>query len=333
MCNEVDMHHVNDNSPIPSSIKTIISAVILSLSIFSFAPYAAAQALNQLNSAVPSFDLGQIPAPGNAAVFAAAPGLNVYFISVGQGDSEYIELPNGQNVLIDGGPSDSENSALAQFLAQKKVTEINHVVMTHPHADHYKGLVYVFSHIKVDNFYDNRIDNTGTTVDNALRAKAKDLGVNLVYPKAGDFLSWGPGGVAAKVFNSCPEISQSGDGSVLNNCSITIKLAYQNSSMLFVGDAQADTEAKMVSQFGSELKADVLKVGHHGSAYSSTDPFLEVVQPKEAVIEVGKNNYGHPTKSALDRIIAAGAKIFRTDMDGTQEVTVGGAKDEPNQQD
>jgi len=331
MSNEVDMHHVNKNSPVSSAIKTIISAVILSLAVFSFTPYAAAQAINQLNSAVPSVDLGQIPTPGNATVFTAAPGLNVYFIGVGQGDSEYIELPNGQNVLIDGGPSDSENSALAQFLAQKKVTEINHVVMTHPHADHYKGLVYVFSHIKVDNFYDNRIDNTGTMVDNALRAKAQELGVNLVYPAAGDMLSWGPGGVAAKVFNSCPEASTSGIGNVINNCSIVIKLAYQNSSMLFVGDAQAETEAKMVAQFGSELKADVLKVGHHGSAYSSTDAFLAVVQPKEAVIEVGKNNYGHPTQSSMDRILATGAKIFRTDMDGTQEVTVGGAKDEANQ--
>jgi beta-lactamase superfamily II metal-dependent hydrolase len=75
----------------------------------------------------------------------------------------------------------------------------------------------------------------------------------------------------------------------------------------------------------------VLKVGHHGSAYSSTDAFLAVVQPKEAVIEVGKNNYGHPTQSSMDRILATGAKIFRTDMDGTQEVTVGGAKDEANQ--
>ena len=333
MRNEVDMHHVNKNSPISSAIKTIISAVILSLSVFSFAPYAAAQAINQLNTAAASVELPQVPTPGNAAVFTAAPGLNVYFISVGQGDSEYIELPNGQNVLIDGGPSSAEGSALAQFLAQKNITEINHVVLTHPHADHYAGLQYVFSHVKVDNFYDNRIDNTGTNADNILRAKAKDLGVNLVYPVAGDMLPWGNGGVAAKVFNSCPEVSASGVGGVLNNCSITIKLAYQNTSILFDGDAQGEVEAKMVAQFGSELKADVLKVGHHGSAYSSTDAFLAAVQPKEAVIEVGKNNYGHPTQSSMNRLLAAGAKIFRTDMDGTQTVTVGGAKDEPDQQD
>ncbi len=325
------MHHVNKNSPIPSTIKIIISVVILASAIFTFTPFASAQAINQLNGVSTTVDLTQIPTPGNATVFTAAPGLNVYFINVGQGDAEYIELPNGQNVLIDGGPSDSENSALAQFLAQKNVTKINHVVMTHPHADHYKGLVYVFSHLKVDNFYDNRIDNTGTTVDNTLRAKAKDLGVNLVYPVAGDLLPWGPGGVGAKVFNSCPEISASGVGSVLNNCSITIKLAYQNTSLLFDGDAQAEVEAKMVAQFGAELKSDVLKVGHHGSAYSSTDAFLAAVQPKQAVIEVGRNNYGHPTQSSMNRILAAGAKIFRTDMDGTQEVTVGGAKDEPNQ--
>jgi beta-lactamase superfamily II metal-dependent hydrolase len=325
------MHHVNNNSPIPSAIKIIISAVLFSVSVFHFTPSLSAQAFAQLNDAASGIEIPYAPAPSNATVYRAAPGLNVYFISVGQGDSEYIELPNGQNVLIDGGPLGTEGSALAQFLAQKKVTEINHVVLTHPHADHLNGLQYVFSHIKVDNFYDTKMDNTGSTADDTLRAKAKSLGVNLVYPAPGDMLSWGPGGVAAKVLNSCPQPVASGDGSVINNCSIVVKLAYQNSSMLFVGDAQADVEARMVANYSADLKSDVLKVGHHGSKYSSTQPFLDAVHPSRAYIEVGQNNYGHPAQSSMDRITSIGAKIFRTDLDGTQEFTAGGAKDEPNQ--
>ncbi|MDP2866674.1 MAG: MBL fold metallo-hydrolase, partial [Elusimicrobiota bacterium] len=284
-----------------------------------------AQAFGQLYTDAPAVEIPLAPPPQNAVVYSAAPGLDVYFLSVGQGDSEYIELPNGQNVLIDGGPDNSPTGALAQFLALKKVTRINHVVLTHPHADHYKGLQYVLSNLKIDNFYDTRMDNTGTSADENLRAQAKFLGVNLVYPAPGDSLSWGPGGVEAKVFNSCPLPVSSGDGKAVNNCSITIRLAYQDASVLFTGDTQNDAETAMVAAFGPELRSDVLKVGHHGSAHSSSALFLEAVQPKRAYIEVGYNNYGHPTQSALSRLLKAGAKIFRTDLDGTQGFILDGS--------
>ncbi len=314
------MHHANKNSPAPLILRAVFSAAVLLLSVFHFAPSALnAQALDQLYTAAPAIEIPLAPPPQNATVYNAAPGFNVFFVSVGQGDSEYIELPNGENVLIDGGPDSSETGGLAKFLSQKNVTRISHVVLTHPHADHYKGLQYVFSHLKVENFYDTRMDNTGTSADEALRSQAKTLGVNLVYPAPGDKLSWGPGGVEAKVFNSCPLAVSSGDGKAVNNCSITIRLAYQNASVLFVGDSQSDVEARMVETFGAELRSDVLKVGHHGSAHSSSDPFLAAVQPKRAYIEVGQNNYGHPTQSALSRLQKAGAAIFRTDLDGTLE--------------
>lgn len=320
------MQLVIKNSPAPKALKAVLLTVVFLSAIFHFAPSPLeAQAFDQLFTAAPAVEIPLAPPPQNATVLNAAPGLNVYFLSVGQGDAEYIELPNGQNVLIDGGPDNTDNSALAQFLSKKNVSEISHVVLTHPHADHYKGLQYVLSHIKIDNFYDTRMDNTGTSADETLRAKAKDLGANLVYPAAGDSLSWGPGGVEAKVFNSCPEPAASGDGAAINDCSITIRLAYQGTSVLFVGDSQDDVEAEMVASFGPELRSDVLKVGHHGSAHSSSDPFLEAVQPKRAYIEVGHNNYGHPTQSALGRLLKAGAQVFRTDLDGTQEFVMDGS--------
>jgi beta-lactamase superfamily II metal-dependent hydrolase len=314
---EVDMHRVKLNSPAPSALKAVFPALFLLLAVFHFAPRLNAQAIAQLNEAAAGVEIPYLPAPGNASVYRMAPGFNIYFLSVGQGDSEYIELPNGQNVLIDGGPYSAGNSVLAQFLSEKNITKIDHVVLTHPHSDHYKGLQYVFSNIKVDNFYDTRMNNTGTSADEALRAQAKDLGVNLVYPAPGDSLSWGPGGIGAKVFNSCPEPVQSGSGNAINNCSITIKVSYQGTSALFVGDAEADVEAEMVSAYGQELKSDVLKVGHHGSKYSSSQAFLEAVSPARAYIEVGQNNYGHPAQASMNRIAALGTQIFRTDLDGT----------------
>jgi beta-lactamase superfamily II metal-dependent hydrolase len=102
-------------------------------------------------------------------------------------------------------------------------------------------------------------------------------------------------------------------------------MTYQNTSLLFTGDVQADAEAQMVSKYGSKLQADVLKVGHHGSSGSSSAAFLNMVKPKAAYISVGKgNSYGHPTQAALSRLQAAGAAVYRTDLSGTQEYTIGG---------
>jgi len=314
------MLHVNNNSPV---LRTVFSAAFLFLSIFNLAPSATnAQAFDQLNGAAHTVEVPLVSPPQNATLYTVAPGLNVYFINVGQGDSIYIELPGGKNALIDGGPSKTA-PALAKFLSDKKVTNIDQVVLTHPHSDHYNGLGYVFSNYTVGNFYDTRLDNKGATGDDTVRAQVKALGINTIYPAAGDHLNWSSApGLDIKVFNACSEAMSSSNSNEVNNCSITFKLTYQGSSILFTGDTQNDAEARLVAKYGSELKADVLKVGHHGSKYSSTEIFLNAVRPAKAYIEVGKNNYGHPTQGALDRLTAIGAKIFRTDLDDTQEFSV-----------
>ncbi len=253
--------------------------------------------------------------------------LKVYFVDVGQGDAEYIELPNGQNVLIDGGPANKEGGPadtshpandppLAHFLLQKGIKKIDHVVLTHPHADHYVGLKYVFSKLPVGNFYDTRKDNPG--VDQIRDLAARIPGIQLSYPAPGDYLNWGPE-VQAKVFNSCPDAAAAVPVSP-NNCSIVVKLTYQNASLLFTGDMEAAVEAQVVPKYGAELRADVLKVGHHGSAGASSNIFLNAVKPKLAYIEVGQNNqYGHPRPETLARLQAIGAVIYRTDLAGTLE--------------
>jgi beta-lactamase superfamily II metal-dependent hydrolase len=311
-------------------IKSLPAALALLLGLLVQAGTArsyAATALDALTDSAGPAAVQEVPVPQAPATL---PGpvrgvrpLNAYFISVGQGDSEYIELPNGKNVLIDGGPNPT--TSIAQFLTQHNITHIDYVVLTHPHTDHFNGLVYVFDHVKVGTFYDTREENTGAVTIAKLRAKIPTLGVNVVYPVEGDNLDWDPGEVQVKVLNSCSNPGSSTDGGVLNNCSIVLKVTYQNTSIMYTGDMQSDTEARLVSTYGSQLQAEVLKVGHHGSPTATSMAFLNMVKPKYAYIEVGTGNtFGFPAQVTLNDLQAVGATVYRTDLGGTQEFTIGG---------
>lgn len=311
-------------------LKALFSAALLSagLLVSSFAAdNSAVPAFNSLSVSAGSLGTPAVPEAGAPAAvrppLKSVPALNAYFIGVGQGDAEYIELPNGKNVLIDGGPN--PNAPLAAFLTQHNITKLDYVVLTHPHLDHYAGLEYVFSHIKVANFYDTREDNTGAAGAKAIRSKIAALGVNVIYPAAGDNLDWDPGEVQVKVLNTCSTPGGSSSGQVLNNCSIVLKVTYQNTSILYTGDMQTDVEATMITTWGSELQSDVLKVGHHGSNTATSAAFLNMVKPKYAYIEVGANNtFSFPAAVTLSNLQAVGATVFRTDMGGTQQYRIGG---------
>jgi len=306
--------------------KVYLTFTVAALMICSAADIFAAGAFDAL-SALSSPDFAFIPkAPAPSPVpvpLKPAPALNAYFLDVGQGDSEYIELPNGRNVLIDGGPNPT--ARLAQFLAQHNVTKIDFVVMTHPHLDHYAGLDYVFSRLKVGIFYDTREENTGSVTSKALRAKISSLGVPTVYPAPGDSLDWDPGEVQVKVLNSCPTPGASASGPVLNDCSIVLKVTYQNTSILYEGDLQSDREAGLAAEYGGQLQSDVLKVGHHGSDTSTSPAFLNAVKPKFAYMEVGAGNiFAFPAPVTLTSLQAVGATVYRTDLGGTQEYVIRG---------
>ncbi len=304
-------------------LKSVITSFLLLASFYS--PARAGMAFDSLaalaESGAPAAFLAPLPAaePPEATLLRPAPGLSVYFVNVGQGDAIYMEFPDGKNALIDGGPSSSASGPLALFLKERGISSIDHVVLTHPHADHYKGLQHVFANYTVGAFYDTRVDNSGATGDNAIRAKAAELGLPAFYPAPGDTLDWSAG-VEVKVLSACHEPFSSKNSETLNNCSIVMRLAYEDASLLFTGDAGEDVEARLVGEYGDALRSRVLKVGHHGSRYSSTSPFLAAVRPERAYIEVGAdNNYGHPHPEAVSRLLEAGAEVFRTDLSGTQE--------------
>ncbi len=311
------------------TLKAVLAATSLFTSILlptaGLLNAGAFATLNELTAGIESPALPQpVQVPAADFVSVGHP-LKVYFLNVGQGDAAYMELPNGSNVLIDAGPSKAKTGYLASFLAEHNVTKIDNVVLTHPHADHYTGLQYVFPNISVTNFFDTQADNTSTTVDEAIRAKAQALGLNIIHPAAGDTLAWDPGEVQVKVLNACSAPVASGSGQFLNDCSIVLKVTYQNTSMLFTGDMQMDVEAELVKEYGPNLRSDVLKVGHHGSQYSSSDAFLAAVHPRDAYISVGLNNYGHPALSCLTRLQNSGAIVHRTDLDGPLEYMIGEA--------
>lgn len=259
-----------------------------------------------------------------AAVFLLASSnlwaqLNVYYVDVGQGDAIYIELPNHHNVLIDGGPS---GEAIYKFLKEKGVTTIDHVLLTHPHSDHYRGLKKVFTSFDVKNYYDTKAENRDAQGDNNLRElAAAEPGCKTHYPEPGDNLNW-DSRVTVKVLNSCFEPVVTHNNDETNGCSLIIRLFYNSTGLLFMGDADASVENAMTRIFKSGLQSYALKVGHHGSRYSSTESFLARVQPKVAIISVGVDNvYGHPHKEAVDRIRATGAKVFYT-TSGTQTLFI-----------
>jgi competence protein ComEC len=232
--------------------------------------------------------------------------LKVHFINVGQGDSIMIQLPGGQTMLIDAGPSDS----VVSYLNQQNIKKINYLVATHPHADHIGGMAAVIRAFDIEKIYMPRASHTSQTYEKVLLAiKAK--GLKILSAKAGTTVL-DQDGLKVNFVAPCGSSYNN-----LNNYSAVIKIQHGNTSFLLTGDAEAESEQQMLAS-GANLKADVLKVGHHGSSSSTTQAFLTSVSPKYAVISCGAGNqYGHPHQEVLSRLSSAGVKIYRTDTNGT----------------
>lgn len=232
--------------------------------------------------------------------------MKVHFINVGQGDSILVQFHNGQTMLIDAGPDDS----VVSYLNRQGIKKINYLVATHPHADHIGGMAAVIRTFDIEKVYMPRVSHTSKTYENVLLA-IKSKGLRISSAKAGVTIL-DQNGLKANFIAPC---SSSYDN--LNNYSAVIKIQYGNTSFLLTGDAEAESEQQMLVS-GTNLKADVLKVGHHGSNSSTTSSFIKAVSPKYAVISCGAGNqYGHPHQEVLSRLANTGVKTYRADTDGT----------------
>ncbi len=236
--------------------------------------------------------------------------LEVYFLDVGQGDCAVV-LCDGEAMVIDGGPRTSAGMVYRYIREILGLRHIDYVISTHPHADHVYGLSSVLNAAPADLLLSPVREWDSKAFEYMLKYAAKQ-GTPLAVPAVGDTLRLG--GAVVTVLHCWPEaVSESRT----NDASIVLRIDYGKTSFLFTGDAE-DWSEYMMLDAGVSLKADVLKVSHHGSGTASTKPFLEAVQPSWAVISVGKSNeYGHPHRQVLERLEKIGAKTLRTDEQGT----------------
>lgn len=235
--------------------------------------------------------------------------LIVSYIDVGQGDSILIQTPQGKNILIDAGTS-TYGPIIAQFLRNKGISKIDALIATHPHADHIGGMSHIIQNFEIASIYMPKASTTTQTFENLLLTiQTKGLKINSA--RAGIILSI-DSTINAKFIAPISE-----NYNDLNQFSAVLRITYQSTSFLFAGDAGQLSENQMLSS-GETLRSDVLKVGHHGSSTSTTQDFLNAVNPTIAIISVGEGNrYGHPTQEVLNRLSKLGTTVYRTDMHGT----------------
>ena len=246
------------------------------------------------------------PAVSNesAVSAAAAPSedpegvLILWMIDVGQGDGLLLRMPTGEFVLVDSGVNTNKN-AVTDFLHEKGVEEIEYAIFTHPHADHIGAAADVVRNFRVKNVYMPDVTHTSKTYLDLLDALEADESVAVRRAIAGESFSIG-------------------------EVTFDILSPIEEKRFLLMGDAEQPNEQALLES-GCALRADLLKVGHHGSSTSSSEDFLSAVRPAYALISCGEDNsYGHPEQAVLDRLEAVGAEIYRTDRNGTIRVVCDG---------
>lgn len=228
----------------------------------------------------------------------------VHFIDVGQADAILV-LCDDETMLIDGGNAD-DSSLMYTYLSKLGITELDYVIGTHAHEDHIGGIPGALNYATVEKALCPVTSYSTKAFNNFVKSVQKH-GVSLTVPSVGDQFNLGSAACQILGVNSADDT---------NETSIVMKVVYGNTSFMFTGDAEREAENTILNR-GYDLKSDVLKVGHHGSASSTSYHWLREVDPDYAVICVGKGNtYGHPTETVLSRLRDADVTTFRTDLQG-----------------
>jgi competence protein ComEC len=277
--------------------KSLIVFLAVTISMLLISCGKNAQVNNAINAPVKTETLGDI---------------KIHYIDVGQGDSELIQI-DGKNILIDAGTSDKK---ALEYLKSEGVTTLDYVIATHPHKDHIGSMDNVIDSCRIGTFYAPKVSTTTNAYENMINSLGSK-NIKLSVPKTGDQITIGN----AVITFLAPNSDTYED---INNYSIVVKLKYGNNSFIFMGDAQALSENEMLTR-QLDVQADVLKVGQHGSDTSTSQEFLNKVNPKYAVISCGKDDsYQHPNQTTIEKLNAKKIEVFRTDLDGTIIATTNG---------
>ncbi|MDD5888339.1 MAG: ComEC/Rec2 family competence protein [bacterium] len=230
--------------------------------------------------------------------------LTIYYLDVGQADSILIEK-NNEYMLIDAG-NNEDGPLLVAYFKELGITKFKIVIGTHAHEDHIGGLDDIINNFDIENFYMPDAITTTKTFEDVLDA-LENKNIAFQTPKVDEELTFQD--TTLKILSVAAEASN------INNTSIVVKLKYATTSFLFMGDAETQVEKEILNK---DIASDVLKLGHHGSKYSTSEAFLKKVSPTYAIISVGKNNtYNHPNTETINTLNKNNIKIYRTDQDGT----------------
>lgn len=254
--------------------------------------------------------------------------LKLYFIDVGQGDSTLIITPKGKKIIIDGGGSETYSigeKLLLPYLLDRKIKEIDYMIISHFDTDHCDGLLYLIEQINVKNIIISKQYEKNNNYKKFL-GLIKKCKSNIIVVKMSDRIL-----IEKNVYLDIlwPYLNTTIYENSINNNSIVCKLSYKNFSILFTGDIEKIAENELLNKYEKQgiLKSTVLKVAHHGSQTSSTEEFLNEVGAKYALIGVGKNNkFGHPSDITIENLNRTNTKIFRTDEMGEIEIKTNGKK-------
>jgi competence protein ComEC len=260
--------------------------------------------------------------------------LRATFLDVGQGDAAIVDLPDGRSMLIDaggnpGGGPDPGRLAVLPLLRARRRDRVDVGVLTHPHPDHYGGLGALIDAVDFGELWDSgqsegERDLQPTSAEAAqLLARARKRGAVVRTPQELCDAPLRAGGAVVSVLAPCPRYDSAYDA---NDNSLVVRIAYGRRSFLLVGDAESHTEGALLAR-GVDVRADVLKVGHHGSRTSSSAAFLRAVAPKLAVISAGAGNrFGHPHPEVRERLRAASIAMLNTAETGSVTVETDGAE-------
>ncbi len=264
---------------------------------------------------------------------SSAGKLEVSVLDVGQGDSLFVVSPQGKTMLIDGGGAfvgfagqsgrgiDPGEEAVSPYLWSRGFQKLDIVALTHAHQDHLGGLRAILENFRVRQLWIGR--EVRSPALGKIEQMARDRKIPIEHEARANSFAWD--NVEGKFF--WPEnTSADPSAAAKNDDSLVLRLRYQERTILLPGDAEKGAEREMLSESGqNELRAEALKIGHHGSKNSTTAEFLAAVKPRLAIISVGEDNpYGHPNAELLERLASAGVRVLRTDRDGAVHILMDG---------